>query len=178
LVGSNHQSYNIGSTTWWMMNDRCRSGAQGHLPPFITHAILERTNNLFIFQAYQRCLEGCQPSSKQQGTHMPSGAAACVNKPVINTFTIMVCQYEPLPHSCFRMAHVRVSHNIIGASFRPEKMRKIPPLLSVCIHGMGHTDACQLFNLCVSPESLDDGNYLILLFNFLLTILLCIQEIS
>jgi len=108
---------------------------------------------------------------------MPSGAAAHINKPIINTFTVMACRYEPLPHSCFRMACVRVSHNIIGASFRPEKMRKIPPLLSVCIYGMGHTDACQLFNLRVSPESLDNRNYFILLFNFLLTILLCIQEI-
>jgi len=109
---------------------------------------------------------------------MPSGAAVCIDKPIINTSTVIACRYEPLPHSCFRMACIGVSHNIIGASFQPEKMRKIPPLLSVCIHGMGHTDACQLFNLRVSPESLDDGIYFILLFYFLLTILLCIQEIS
>jgi len=65
----------------------------------------------------------------------------------------MACQYELLPHSCFRMAHVRVLHNIIGALFQPEKMHKIPPLLSVCIHRMGHMMLVS-FLICMFLQSL------------------------
>jgi len=51
-------------TLWRMMNDQCRSGVHGRPPPpFITRAILEQTNNLFISPApYQQCLDGRYPS--------------------------------------------------------------------------------------------------------------------